>query len=218
MLLAMCVGSTVRGIASGTGVAARARTLVASAKTVYEEIPSFRQVEWPEEWPFADERYFARSDESADSEFYSQPRFVTHIDDGAIGVICDYYSATMHEGADVLDMCSSWISHLPPDLKLGRVAGIGMNAEELGRNERLTEWEQQDLNVNPKLPYDDASFDFVCNVVSVDYLNKPLEIFKEMHRVLRPGGSAIMSFSNRQAAARTHAPCVCVCRRWVAHS
>ena len=129
--------------------------------------------------------------------FYSQPRFVTHIDDGAIGAITDYYAATMHEDADVLDVCSSWISHLPPDLKLGRVAGIGMNDEELKRNERLTEYEVRDLNVDPKLPYEDDSFDFVCNVVSVDYLTKPLEVFSEMHRVLRPGGRAIMSFSNR---------------------
>jgi SAM-dependent methyltransferase len=125
------------------------------------------------------------------------PRFVTHIDDGAIGAITEYYAATMHEGADVLDLCSSWISHLPPDLKLGRVAGIGMNDEELKRNERLTEYEVRDLNVDPKLPYEDDSFDFVCNVVSVDYLTKPLEVFSEMHRVLRPGGRAIMSFSNR---------------------
>ena len=142
-------------------------------------------------------RSFARADESSDSIFYDTPRFVTHIDDGAIGAITDYYAATMFEGADVLDLCSSWISHLPPDLKLGKVAGVGMNQEELARNERLDSYEVQDLNANPKLPYDDSSFDFVCNVVSVDYLIKPKEIFAEMHRVLRPGGKAIMSFSNR---------------------
>jgi SAM-dependent methyltransferase len=175
----------------------RARSLVATAAREYKEIPSFREVEWPEEWPFADPRFFARADETPDTEFYDQPRFVTHIDDGAIGAITDYYASTMKEGADVLDLCSSWISHLPPDLKLGRVAGVGMNKEELSRNERLGEFEVQDLNVNPKLPYDDESFDFVCNVVSVDYLTKPQEIFAEMHRVLRPGGKAIMSFSNR---------------------
>merc|ERR1711871_1156689 len=67
----------------------------------------------------------------------------------------------------------------------------------MGRNERLTEYVVRDLNQDPTLPFEDESFDFVCNVVSVDYLNKPLEIFREMHRVLKPGGSAIMSFSNR---------------------
>lgn len=174
----------------------RASSPVSTTKQ-YEEIPSFQGVEWPEKFPFEDPGYYTRMDESPDIVFYSEPRFVTHIDDGAIGAIRDYYASTMHEGADVLDLCSSWISHLPDDLKLGRVVGVGMNSEELGRNERLSTYEVQDLNVNTKLPYDDASFDFVCNVVSVDYLTKPMEIFKEMYRVLRPGGKAIMSFSNR---------------------
>ena len=170
--------------------------LVASGKA-YPEIESFREVKWPEEWPFADPRYFVRSDENPDDEFYAQARYVTHIDDGAITAITDYYAHVMLEGADVCDLCSSWISHLPPDLKLGRVAGLGMNKDELERNSRLTEFIVQDLNQTPKLPYEDESFDFVCNVVSVDYLNKPMEIFKEMYRVLKPGGRAIMSFSNR---------------------
>ncbi len=47
------------------------------------------------------------------------------------------------------------------------------------------------------LPYEDNSFDVVTNAVSVDYLTRPLEVFREMHRVLKPGGQAIMSFSNR---------------------
>ena len=226
LLVSLCVGSTVRGAAHsgclGTRAvrsraltasavlplrqfaekpsllgAGRTRTIVASAKREFSEIASFRDVVYPDDWPFADKAYFARPDESPDIQFYEQPRFVTHIDDGAIGAITEYYASVMSEGADVCDLCSSWISHLPPDLKLGRVAGLGMNAEELSRNERLTEMVVQDLNIEPKLPFEDSSFDFVCNVVSVDYLNKPLEIFREMHRILRPGGSAIMSFSNR---------------------
>ena len=174
----------------------RASLITASTKE-FKEIDSFRNVEWPDKFPFDDDRYFARSDESPDILFYDQPRFVTHIDDGAIGSIRDYYASVMKEGDSVLDLCSSWISHLPEGLELGRVAGLGMNEQELSRNSRLTEFVVQDLNLQPKLPYDDESFDFVCNVVSVDYLNKPIQIFKEMHRVLKPGGTAIMSFSNR---------------------
>ena len=100
----------------------------------------------------------------------------------------------MSDGDSICDLCSSWISHLPTNIKYSRVAGLGMNAEELARNPQLTEHTVQDLNANPVLPYEDNSFDYVCNV---DYLNKPLEIFREMHRVLKPGGKAIMSFSNR---------------------
>lgn len=175
----------------------RACSTDAAAPAAFEELASFREVVWPEKYPFEDPRYFARGDEDPDVVFYEQPRFVTHIDDGAIKAVTSFYASKMQDGADVLDLCSSWISHLPEELALGRVAGVGMNAEELGRNGQLTEFAVQDLNIAPTLPYDDASFDFVCNVVSVDYLTKPTEIFKEMHRVLRPGGTAIMSFSNR---------------------
>ncbi|CAG9466136.1 unnamed protein product [Pedinophyceae sp. YPF-701] len=94
-------------------------------------------------------------------------------------------------------MCSSWISHLPGDFYAGRVAGLGMNSDELGRNRALTDWEVRDLNVDPRLPYEDGSMDAVVNAVSIDYLNKPLDIVKEVHRVLKPGGLAAFSFSNR---------------------
>ncbi|KAL1515240.1 hypothetical protein AB1Y20_001874 [Prymnesium parvum] len=164
---------------------------------LFKEVEGFRDIAWPDEFPFKDRKFFARMDESPDILFYNEPRFVTHIDDGAITSLTSYYSHTMRPGADVLDLCSSWISHLPNDLDLGRVAGLGMNEAELSRNKRLTERVVQDLNVNPSLPYEDESFDFVCNVVSVDYLTKPMEVFDEMHRVLRPGGTALMSFSNR---------------------
>jgi len=135
-------------------------------------------------------------DESADTYFYSSPRFVTHIDDGAIGALTAYYDESLAEGDEILDLCSSWISHLP-EKQLGRVVGLGMNARELEANERLSEWVQADLNSEPTLPFADASFDAVLNVVSVDYLSRPREVFAEMNRVLRPGGQAIMSFSNR---------------------
>lgn len=154
------------------------------------------------EWPYTD-RDLSRLDNSEDNYFYTQPRFVTHIDDRAIESLTAYYkeefeALTNDKPLDVLDLCSSWISHLPDDVKLGRVVGIGMNEQELAANKQLTEWQVQDLNKDPKLSqYDDNSFDVVCNVVSVDYLTKPREIFQEMYRILRPGGVALMSFSNR---------------------
>jgi len=153
-------------------------------------------------WPYtaAD---LNRLDNSDDASFYAQPRFVAHIDDRAIESLTAFYSdefAAMgagEDGLDVLDTCSSWISHLPTDAAYGRVAGLGMNAAELEKNVQLTETCVRDLNVDPTLPYDDESFDVVCNVVSVDYLVKPQEFFAEVHRVLRPGGRALISFSNR---------------------
>ena len=91
-----------------------------------------------------------------------------------------------HTGADVLDICSSWVSHYPQNLKLGRVAGTGMNERELRANTQLTEFTQRDLNKVPQLPYKDRSFDVVTCVVSIDYLTQPIKILKEARRVLRP--------------------------------
>ncbi|XP_015966393.1 uncharacterized protein LOC107490140 [Arachis duranensis] len=159
-----------------------------------------KNVEWPEQFPFKDED-FQRFDESSDALFYDAPRFVTHIDDPAIAALTKYYSVVFPPsntpGVSILDMCSSWVSHFPPGYKQERVVGLGMNEEELKRNPVLTEYVVQDLNVNPKLPFEDSSFDVITNVVSVDYLTKPLDVFKEMRRILKPGGLAIMSFSNR---------------------
>lgn len=174
--------------------------LRAQAAGVSEASEILKNVQWPEQFPFSKED-FARYDESPDTAFYDAPRFVTHIDDPAIRALTKYYSSMLPPsnapGVAVLDMCSSWISHYPKGYKQGRVAGLGLNEAELRRNEVLTEYVVQDLNTNPTLPFADGSFDVITNVVSVDYLTKPLEVFKEMHRVLKPGGLAAMSFSNR---------------------
>ena len=158
------------------------------------------------DWPYT-AKDLKRLDETDDSNFYDRPRFVTHIDDAAIAALTEFYKTELlaqqkdrqlSAPADVLDLCSSWISHFPDTIPLGRVVGIGMNEEELQANKQLTEYYVQDLNKDPYLSrFQDNSFDMVCNVVSVDYLTKPKEIFQEMHRILRPGGVALVSFSNR---------------------
>ena len=154
---------------------------------------------FPAKYPFREED-MARYDESSDFIFYSQPRFVTHIDDKAIGALTKYYEREFPPGGEnvsVLDVCSSWISHYPKGYKAGKISGVGMNEEELKRNPILTDYAVQDLNEDPKFPYADNTFDVVTNTVSVDYLTRPLEVMQEVRRVLKPGGLAIMSFSNR---------------------
>lgn len=156
--------------------------------------------QWPAEFPFRADQ-FERYDESADADFYAYPRFVTHIDDAAIAALTDYYAQVFPTsgGTDtaLLDICSSWISHYPPGYTAGKISGLGMNEEELARNPILSDFAVKDLNTDPTLPYPDNTFDVVTNAVSVDYLNKPLQVFKEIERVLKPGGLAVMSFSNR---------------------
>ncbi|KAI3443651.1 hypothetical protein Pfo_000316 [Paulownia fortunei] len=177
-----------------------AKSFIASARQKGAVEKVLENVEWPQQFPFKDED-FQRFDESPDTLFYESPRFVTHIDDPAIAALTKYYSEVFPPsntpGVALLDMCSSWVSHYPKGYKQSRIAGMGLNEEELKRNPVFTEYVVQDLNVDPKLPYEDNSFDVITNVVSVDYLTKPIDIFKEMSRILKPGGLAIISFSNR---------------------
>jgi len=136
-------------------------------------------------------------DETQDDLFYSFPRFVTHVDDGFIQQLTDLYRQRLQPQTRILDLMSSWVSHLPEDMAFAHVEGQGMNPEELARNPRLNHYFVQDLNLNPKLPLPDQSFDAVLNAVSVQYLQYPEAIFSEIHRILKPGGIAIVSFSNR---------------------
>ena len=140
---------------------------------------------------------FDRQDETVDSLFYSQPRFVAHIDDYAIAAVGEAYRRFLPPDGDYLDLMSSWISHFPQDFPVGSLVGHGMNAEELAANKRLTRWFVQDLNQDPKLSLADESFDGVVICVSVQYLTRPVEVFREVGRVLRPGRPFIVAYSNR---------------------
>jgi Methyltransferase domain len=161
---------------------------------------------WPEKWPFYPED-FKRQDESDDSQFYESPRLVYHIDEGitwntyspnssiavinslkccnnlhtsikgAVRSLTNYYRQTFQSGNDVLDICSSWVSHFPDDVKL---VGLGMNRKELIQNKQLDDFVVQNLNQNPLFPFPKETFDVVTCVVSVDYLTRPLEVFSEI--------------------------------------
>mmetsp|Transcript_18547 Transcript_18547/g.27505 ORF Transcript_18547/g.27505 Transcript_18547/m.27505 type:complete len:264 (-) Transcript_18547:3176-3967(-) len=152
--------------------------------------------QWTSEWPYSDED-FKRMDETDDKIFYDQPRLCYHIDDAAVGALTEYYQKNIKDDEDVLDICSSWVSHYPKEWKGGNVVGLGMNEYELSKNPQLTSYDTKDLNEDPTFPYKDESFDKVTCVVSIDYLNKPKEIFTEIGRVLKPGGECFLSMSNR---------------------
>lgn len=139
--------------------------------------------------------FFDRSDPTADRIFYAVPRLVTHIDDEAIAGVGALYEEMGVPDGDVLDLMSSWISHLPRPPRSLTV--LGMNAEELEANPMATARVVRDLNSEPTLPLPDATFDSVLCCVSVDYLVRPLEVFAEVHRVLRPEGRFLCTFSNR---------------------
>ncbi len=149
----------------------------------------------------ADQRYnnfppgfFDRRDEVDDAAFYDAPRLVTHIDDRAIGAVGELYDELGLHGR-VLDLCGSWISHFstPPRSLIVQ----GMNGPELAANEAAAGAVVTDLNRYPSLPFADQSFDGASCCVSVDYLTRPLEVFDEVARVLRPGSIWLHTFSNR---------------------
>ena len=140
---------------------------------------------------------FRRVDETPDEEFYRTPRLVTHIDDRAIQAVTQLYRESFPAGGEILDLMSSWISHLPPETEYRRVVGLGMNETELRRNERLDSYVVQNLNSNPTLPFGDAEFDGCGICVSIDYLTRPVEVLREVGRVLRPGSPVVITFSNR---------------------
>ena len=140
---------------------------------------------------------FARPDEAPDGDFYRFERLVTHIDPAAVAAVTQLYRQFLPAGGAILDLMSSWVSHLPAETAYPRVAGLGLNMTELAHNPRLTERRVQDLNQNPTLPYGDEEFDGAGICVSVQYLTQPVAVFRELARVLRPGAPLVVTFSNR---------------------
>ena len=139
-------------------------------------------------------RFYARGDPTPDPVFYSWPRLVTHIDDDAIAAVGALYEELGIDG-DVLDLMSSWVSHFRK--RPARLTVLGMNAEELAANPQAAATVVHDLNDDPSLPFDDASFDAAVCCVSVDYLVHPVAVFRDVARVVRPGGLFVCTFSNR---------------------
>ncbi len=140
---------------------------------------------------------FDREDESDDALFYAQPRLVAHIDPSTIDSLTQVYRELLPEDGIILDLMSSWISHLPPDMRFGRVFGLGMNEAELAENDRLDEFVTQNLNQTSELPFPDHQFDAIINAVSLQYLNNPVDVFRSAARTLKPGGLHLIALSHR---------------------
>jgi SAM-dependent methyltransferase len=129
--------------------------------------------------------------------FYETPRLVYHTDESFVAKLQGLLEKILPPQAEILDLMSSWVSHLPKDYQPKRVVGHGMNKVELSQNPVLSDYFVQNLNENPQLPLEDESFDVVLNTVSIQYLQRPVAVLQEVHRVLKPGGLVVISFSNR---------------------
>jgi hypothetical protein len=140
---------------------------------------------------------FARIDEDEDAAFYEPARLVLHIDNHAVAILTQLYREILPAGGVLLDLMSSWVSHLPQEIDYAEVIGHGMNAEELTANPRLSRWFTQNLNRETVLPLADASVDAAMICVSIQYLQQPVAVLREVARVLRADAPLVISFSNR---------------------
>jgi len=140
---------------------------------------------------------FQRMDPRDDGLFYAQPRLVQHVDATAIDNITAIYRRFLAPGMQVLDLMSSWVSHLPEDVDGLQITGLGMNAEELAQNPRLAQCVVHDLNLDPALPFDDRRFDAVICTASIEYLTQPVAVLRELGRVLKADAPLIITFSDR---------------------
>jgi SAM-dependent methyltransferase len=140
---------------------------------------------------------FAKEDTAPDRLFYATPRFVTHIDERAIAAVTGLYREVFPAGGALLDLMGSWISHLPPEITYAHVFGHGMNEAELAANPRYTSWFVQDLNADPILKLPDTTLDGAAICVSIQYLERPVAVLREVARCLKPGAALAITFSNR---------------------
>ncbi|MCH8225337.1 MAG: methyltransferase domain-containing protein [Chloroflexi bacterium] len=146
--------------------------------------------------PFSPE-FFEREDESNDALFYTEPRLLVHIDEQAIAAVSQLFLDLISPDSVVLDLMSSWRSHWPQDHPKERMVGLGLNAAEMQANPDLDEFVIHNVNEDPVLPFEDESFDAVVITVSVQYLKRPVETFRQVYRILRQDGLLIVTFSNR---------------------
>jgi len=157
-----------------------------------------KSVEWPKEWPFKP-KDFTRQDETDDFVFYAEPSLEINADDLFERALQEHYASVFarYPLAKILDLCAGWMSHYPKEKCWSHVSILGMNEEELKRNARADEYIAQDLNAQPALPYLNESFDVVTCALSLDYLTQPLQVMREVQRVLKPGGAVVLSTSKQ---------------------
>lgn len=148
--------------------------------------------------PIFDDDAFSRTDSSDDRDFYDRDRFVDHLDSLALSTVEKIIGTLIVENDPViLDLMAGWDSHVPASLSTAKLIGLGLNDNELKANKSLSEYVLHDLNEDPYLPFPDSFFDAVINTVSVDYMTRPIQVFQEVGRILKPGGLFLVIFSNR---------------------
>ena len=136
-------------------------------------------------------------DESNDEEFYSDPKFVYHLDANFRQYLSNVYKTEIADYSTVLDLMSSWDSYLPKDKKYKKVIGHGLNKQELEKNKIFDSYWIQNFNLNQEIPLDGGSIDYCLMVAAWQYLQYPENLTKEIVRILSNHGKIMIAFSNR---------------------
>jgi SAM-dependent methyltransferase len=137
-----------------------------------------------------------RIEGAPDEDSLLQPSLSVPVDPAALECVTSLYRRYFPPGAAILDLMSSWIGHLPPEAEYRRVVGVGLDEQELLENPFLDEWHVQNLNRDPVLPFAAGEFDAAAICVSVQYLTRPIDLLRDVGRVVRPGGPLVITFSN----------------------
>ena len=138
-----------------------------------------------------------KPDESNDEEFYSNPKFVYHLDSNFRHLLTNVYKNEISDYSTVLDIMSSWDSYLPKETKYKKVIGHGLNKQELEKNKIFDNYWRQNFNLNQEIPLDNESIDYCLMVAAWQYLQYPENLTSEIARILNNKGKFIISFSNR---------------------
>ncbi len=132
-----------------------------------------------------------------DQIFYKQPRYVHHLSESFRIRLTNLYSEYLLNHHVVLDLMSSWVSHLPTNIRYKKVIGHGMNEAELVANKRLDRYWVQNFNKTQNLPIEDSSIDVGLIVAGWQYLQYPEKVSLELSRVIKSDSLLIISFTNR---------------------
>ena len=138
-----------------------------------------------------------KPDETNDNEFYSNPKFVYHLDSNFRRNLSELYAKEIQNDSFVLDLMSSWDSYLPKTIKYKKVIGHGLNKEELKRNKAFDDYWIQNFNINQKIPLENEIVDYCLMVAAWQYLQYPEKIAEEIARILNKNGKVMIAFSNR---------------------
>ena len=136
-------------------------------------------------------------DISDDEIFYNQPRYVHHLSSSFRTRLTNLYSKYLLNHHVILDLMSSWVSHLPSNIRYKKVIGHGMNDAELSSNKRLDSYWVQNLNNIQNMPIEDSSIDIGLIVAGWQYLQYPEKVSLELSRIIKSDSILIISFTNR---------------------